>query len=111
MDLSAIHSNIRAADLPLDRLANNPHLTEENKIAEVSRQFEAILLRQILTAAQKPVLHTEKKDNSVSASIYQDMISTQMAENISKSGTLGLAQTINQQLSHQLQASSSKDLE
>ena len=110
MEISPIQPKVNASDLPLNRIADNPHVTKEEKIAEVSRQFEAILLRQILSTAQKPLFHTEYEGNSVAASIYRDMISTQIADNISKSDVVGLAQSISHQLIHQLQTPISKDI-
>ena len=37
----------------MEKLAGNTNLSQEEKIGEVSRQFEAVLLRQILQTAQK----------------------------------------------------------
>ena len=42
--------------LPLEQWAKSGQLSDEKKIGELSRQFEAILLRQILQSAQKPVI-------------------------------------------------------
>ena len=39
--------------MPLEQLAANPHFTDQEKVAEVSRQFEAVLLRQILQETRK----------------------------------------------------------
>jgi flagellar protein FlgJ len=89
-----------AADIDPQSLAGNASLTEKQKIAEASRQFEAILLRQILSEAQKPVITSEFTDNSTAAGIYQDFIVNQMSDSMSKSGGLGLAKVFEQQLSH-----------
>ena len=99
--ISPLASHVNAADLPPERLAGNSTLTEEQKIHEASRQFEAILLRQVLAESQKPVITSKYTDNSTSAGIYRDMVTNQMAESISKSGALGLAQTFEHQLTHQ----------
>jgi flagellar protein FlgJ len=90
---------VNAADVAPERLAGNTTLTEQQKIAEASRQFEAILLRQILDSTQKPVIPSKFADNSTAASIYRDMITNQLADSISKSGAFGLAETFEQQLS------------
>jgi Rod binding domain-containing protein len=42
---------------------------------------------------------------STASSIYQDMVVNQLADNISQSGTFGLAQSLKQQLVHQLKPS------
>jgi Rod binding domain-containing protein len=88
------------ANIPVEDLAGNKHLTQQQKIAEASRQFEAIMLRQILSEAQKPVITSEFTDNSTAAGIYQDFITNSLADSMSKSGTLGLAKVFEQQLSH-----------
>jgi flagellar protein FlgJ len=90
---------VNAADVAPERLAGNTTLTDQQKIAEASRQFEAILLRQILDSTQKPVIPSKFADNSTAASIYRDMITNQLADSMSKSGAFGLAKTFEQQLS------------
>lgn len=91
---------VTTADLPMESLAANPHLSQQQKVAEASRQFEAIMLRQILSEAQKPVIKTEFTDDSTASGIYQDFITNSLADSMSKAGTLGLAKVFEQQLSH-----------
>jgi Rod binding domain-containing protein len=102
MEISATTAHVKAADLPLDRLLTNSQLSEQDKVGELSRQFEAVLLRKILADAQKTVFHSKYTDESTASGIYRDMITNQLADNISKSGTFGLAQSLNSQLTHQL---------
>ena len=82
------------ADVPLESLAGNKALTENQKIAEASRQFEAVLLRQFLSESQKPVIQSEFTDNSTAAGIYQDFITNQLADSLSRGGGIGLAKII-----------------
>jgi flagellar protein FlgJ len=98
MEVTALPKQVAAADIAPERLANNPALNQQQKIAEASRQFEAILLRQILAASQKTVIPSKFADNSTSSEIYRDMITNQMADTMSKSGGFGLAQTFEKQL-------------
>jgi Rod binding domain-containing protein len=102
MNVSALPTAARpvAADINPESLAGNRSLTENQKIAEASRQFEAILLRQILSETQKPVITSEFTDNSTAAGIYQDFIVNQLSDSLSKSGTVGFAKIFQQQLSH-----------
>ncbi|MCL5096420.1 MAG: rod-binding protein [Candidatus Omnitrophica bacterium] len=103
MDIAPIPSSpVQAANLPLEHLAANSHLTQKEKIAEVSRAFEAVLLRQILQQAQKTVFRSSLISESSSTGIYRDLATTQLAENISRAGTFGLAKVIAQQLDRQL---------
>ena len=48
MEISPLNREVRASELPLERLAGSKEVSQKEKIAEVSRQFEAVLLRQIL---------------------------------------------------------------
>jgi Rod binding domain-containing protein len=101
MNITALQSNkVSAADIAPESLAGNKSLSEHQKIAEASRQFEAMLLRQILSASQKPVIQSEFSDNSTAAGIYQDLATNQMADSMSKSGTFGFAQVFDRQLDH-----------
>jgi Rod binding domain-containing protein len=98
MNIPALKPHVIASDIAPERLANNPQLTERQKIAEASRQFESILLKQVLEGAQKTVIKSKFSDDSTASGIYHDMVTTQLADSISKSGTLGLAKTFEQQL-------------
>jgi Rod binding domain-containing protein len=106
MELSALQSNVRAADLPFEQVARNPQLSEADKIGEASRQFEAVLLRQILADATKTVFKSSMNPESSSDGIYQDMITNTLADKISRAGGFGLSRVLNQQLQHELQTDS-----
>ena len=105
MNIAPIQNN-SAADVPIEQLAHNCTLTEQQKVGEVSRQFEALLLRQILQETQKTVIPSKYSDTSTTASIYHDMVTNQLADQISKSGTVGLAQSLERQLTRQLKLAS-----
>lgn len=98
MEIAAIQNKVDAAEIAPEKLAGNSQLTKQEKISEASRQFEAMLLRQILSDSQKTVIKSKYGDNSTSSAIYRDQITTQMADSISKSGTFGFAKTFSQQL-------------
>jgi flagellar protein FlgJ len=99
MIITGPQTKINPAEIPPERLAGNTSLSEQQKIAEASRQFEAILLRQILAASQKTVIPSKFADNSTASGIYHDLVTGQLADQISKSGTFGLAKTFEHQLS------------
>lgn len=98
MQINALQPQIDASHVQLESLAGSKALSQDQKIAEASRQFEAVLLRQFLSESQKPVITSEFTDNSSSAGIYQDMITTQLADSLSRSGGIGLAKTFERQL-------------
>ncbi|MGO8697718.1 MAG: hypothetical protein ACLQVY_08380 [Limisphaerales bacterium] len=103
MKINGAHSpaQVDPSKLSLESLAGNSKLSDEEKVGEVSRQFEAVLLRQILQDIRKPVLATTESDSTVNG-IYSDMINNQLADSISRSGTFGLARGLQGQLSHQV---------
>ena len=102
MDISPLQRKVTAASLPLDQLAGNTQIPQQEKIAEISRQFEAVLLRQILSDAQKNSFGADKKEQNSSAEIYKDMVTTQLADRISHSGGFGLANALQSQLGKQM---------
>ena len=102
MKLSLFANTLQAPELPLDRLASNPKLSETEKIDQLSRQFEAVLLRQILQQANKTVIKSSLTEDSATSGIYQDMITNQLAECISKSGSFGFAHSLKEELTRQL---------
>lgn len=109
MNVSALNPRTPASDVPIERLDHNSKLTEEEKLSEASRQFEALLLRQILQSSQNPVIKSKFTDDSTAGSIYRDMVTSQMADSMSKSGGIGLAKTFEHQLSHQIRKHSTEN--
>jgi Rod binding domain-containing protein len=93
-------AKVNPTDVPLEKLATSKALTEEQKTSEMTRQFEAVLLRQILTQAQKPAFPKKGASDGVDSAIYQDMMVNNMAEKISSSRTVGLSQELGKQFSH-----------
>lgn len=101
MDVSPIRS-VKASELTLEQLSRNSTIDDAEKTRELSREFEAILVRQILQNAYKTVIPSKFTSESSITSIYQDMITFQTAESISKSQSLGIAQSLENQLTNQL---------
>jgi flagellar protein FlgJ len=98
MQIAALQPNVDASHVPLESLAGSRTLSQDQKISEASRQFEAVLLRQFLSESQKPIITSEFTDDSNSSGIYQDMITNQLADSLSRSGGIGLAKIFERQL-------------
>jgi len=75
---------------------------ESAAIQEVSRQFEAILVRQILNTAHVGAAFGPESKSSTTSEVYRDMLTSQLADQISKSGDLGMAKQMERQLSRQV---------
>jgi Rod binding domain-containing protein len=101
MTIPPLNTSTNASDVSLENLAGNRNLSEEQKIAEATRHFEALLVRQILKETQKTVFKSNYTDDSTAAEIYRDLVSNELANSISKSGDLGLARTLERQLTCQ----------
>lgn len=61
--------------------------------AEVSRQFEAILMRQFLSESMKPLL-----EGGPSGQVYGYLVTDSLAETMTKGGGLGLSHILQAQL-------------
>ncbi|MFO1511398.1 MAG: rod-binding protein [Verrucomicrobiota bacterium] len=104
MQINPLQRQVQAADVPFERLAGNSQVSEAAKVTEVSRQFEAVLLRQILGDAQKKIFASTMNPDSVAGGVYQDMITNQLADSISRSGGFGLAHALEKQLQHEFKS-------
>ncbi len=102
MEIPAFSSAANLANLPVEKIADHSALSERAKVAELSRQFEAVLLRQILGEAQKTIFPSDANPQSFGGQIYRDMLTEQLADSISQSGDFGLARSLEIQLGRQL---------
>jgi len=102
MQTTPFQRPVKAADLPLDRLLSNHSIPEREKLQAASRAFEAVLLRQILENAQKPLIKSGATPENSTSAVYRDLVTTQLADSIAKSGQFGLARSLDQQWQQQL---------
>lgn len=63
--------------------------------AEVSAQFEAILVRQLLAPTMTAMVGNE---GGAAASVYGDMLTDTLAQQLTRGGGLGLGRLLQQQL-------------
>ena len=98
MEIHSLQRQVRAADLPIEKLAASTQISEQEKLAEVSRQFESILLRQILADAHKPLFDSTLNPKSAASEVYRDMITSRLADQISRGDGIGLANLLARQL-------------
>lgn len=94
MDIAALQSaSMQALSAGKDTSINNA-----KDLPEATRQFEAVLIRQFLTEAMKPLLHETPESKSAGADIYSYMLTDAMAENLSREGVFGLSSMLQMQL-------------
>ena len=98
MDVSEIVSALSTSPTvqamqPGDQAKQN----EELKLA--SQQFEAVLIRQFLGRALKPLLHDSLGSNAPGAHIYQHMITDAIANQLAAQNTFGMSSLLQMQLS------------
>ena len=77
----------------LGRLANHPHLKEEEKMEAVAKEFEVMLVKQVLKSAQQPMTDSGSTlfPTQGTGAIYGDMMVDTLAGSIGRAGQLGLA--------------------
>jgi flagellar protein FlgJ len=90
MNIAAISNQLSPASL---EHTDGKGGTDPVKLAKASRQFESILLRQILGESMKPLLQS-----GPSGQVYGYMLTDALAQKISDAGGLGLAHVLQAQL-------------
>ena len=92
-----------ASTSDLGRLANHPHLKEEEKMEAVAKEFEVMLVKQVLKSAQQPMTDSGSTlfPTQGTGAIYGDMMVDTLAGSIGRAGQLGLARMFQQQLASQ----------
>ena len=88
----------QADKVDLARVASNTTLSESEKLLVATKHFEAMLARQILKDAYKPILANGLEMNGVSAEIYRDMIVRQLGDAVGKTGAFGISTALQGQL-------------
>jgi len=98
MDVAALTalSSARASQQLGDLDPSAPATPAQAK--QVAAQFEAILVRQMLSKSVGSMLGGEEKDQGVAGSVYGDMMTDALAQKLTAGGGLGMARLIEQQL-------------
>lgn len=84
-------------------------LSESAKIDEAARQFEAMLVRQMLAEARKPVIQGGMEEESATRDIYQDLVNEHLAEAITRGGGLGVARSLSTEWQRQERGGGTED--
>ena len=100
MNLS-INSRASGPQLPPERLAKAEGISHDQKLDELARQFEAVLLRKIITESQKPLLGPGMMSTSGPNGVYQDLMVSRLADDLAHTNSFGLAESLKAQLTRQ----------
>ena len=93
--IASLHSSgFNNTDL-LERLNK---LDKEAQVAEVSRQFESIFLRHFLQDSLKPMFAGYLDESGNQQDIYRYFLVDTLANSISQSGAMGMANVLQAQL-------------
>lgn len=95
--VSAAASSSRP-DSDLERLAARTSLSAEDKIAELARRFEGLLLRNILKSMHRPVFETEGLSAGLGKGVYGDLALEHLANAVSRADQVGFGQSLRRQL-------------
>lgn len=82
----------------LDRLKSMP---EAEALGKLTREFEAIFVREILRNSQKTVIQSSITKENGASGIYRDMSVDGMANSIRDAGGFGLADALLRELSRE----------
>jgi flagellar protein FlgJ len=72
--------------------------TEEDKLRQVSRQYEAMFVNQLVTAMRKTITRGGLIPESQGEKVYQSMLDNEYSQKIADSDQLGLSKLIYNQL-------------
>jgi flagellar protein FlgJ len=102
--LSALSATDRSAASSGGPLKNSPK-PNASQLAKAAQQFEAIMVRQLLSPAIEPMMNggvggeKSKAGAGGGGGVFGYMLTDTLANSIAQGGGLGLAQVINRQLS------------
>ncbi len=102
--MSLTQNNMNYHDLTsLQNIRSQSKSDEQGALRQAAEQFEAIFMNMLLSSMRKAnqAFEVEGMMNSQTTKFYQDMQDSQMATELAKNGSLGLADLLVQQFSPQ----------
>ena len=75
-------------------MVHSKHITEEAKIQEATRQFEGVMVRQVLKEWLVPLFESELVQNSAANDIYRSYLIDVMADSMTRSGGVGITTSL-----------------
>lgn len=87
-----------SSDKELDSKVDDSRKLELEKLRNVSDEFEALLINEMLKSMRKTVNKTGLIDGGMTEDIFGDMLYTEYSKNFSKSKTFGISDIIYKQM-------------
>ena len=82
----------------LMEMAHSKHTTQNQKVAAVSDQFEAVLVKQYLKEALKPMFKGVFNEDGGAHRMYRHFFTDAISESIASGGGFGISNVLQQQL-------------
>ena len=101
MELDAIKQSeafLRFAMQPKQMSLIKPDTKDNKKLLNACQEFEAIFVKQLLKEMRKTVPKDGVIPENNESSLYKSMFDDEIANNISKQGSLGLAESLYEQI-------------
>lgn len=89
---------MKISDKPPIQNPQSPEAVQEQKLRQLSRQFESMLVRQMVGAMRKTVVKQGLIPESNAERVYQSMLDMEHSQAISESNQLGLSEMVYRQL-------------
>lgn len=89
----------------LNNIVHSKHLTEEQKLGEATRQFEAVMLGMILKDSMKTHFQGYLEHSSANENIYGSLVAEMMADSLSQTAQFGLSTSLQAQIKPQISPS------
>ena len=83
----------------LMEMAHSKHATQQQKNAAVSQQLEAVLVKQFLKEALKPMIKGVFSDDGNANRMYRHFFTDAISESVASGGGFGVSNILQQQLS------------
>lgn len=85
---------------PTSQAANTkPDIAEAKRLKDACRDFEAILVNQMLSSMRKTVVKTDLFGSEQEEEYFREMMDFEVSKSISRTGSLGVAEMLYKQLS------------
>ncbi|MEC7803137.1 MAG: rod-binding protein [Verrucomicrobiota bacterium] len=81
-------------------MAHSKHSTEQQKNAAVSQQFEAVLVKQFLKEALKPMFKGVFSEDGNANKMYRHFFTDAISESVASGGGFGVSNILQEQLNH-----------